>query len=143
MLVLVVTLLAVPVSAAIEVPDAKPAPPIPSLGSYAWPVSGPVIRGFEAPVGPFGAGHRGIDVAAASGTPVRAAQAGVVAFAGRVAEDLHVSIDHPDGIRTSYAFLGSISVEQGAPVARGATVGTVGRGHPGGSAPPHLHFGAR
>ena len=119
-----------------------PGPPVPSLGSYAWPVAGSVVRGFELPAGPFGAGHRGVDLAAATGTPVRAAGTGVVAFAGRIAGDLHVSIDHPDGVRTSYAFLGSIDVVAGAAVARGARVGTVGTGHPG-SAMAHLHFGAR
>ena len=119
-----------------------PQPPIPSVGSYAWPVSGPVVRGFEPQAGPFGAGHRGIDVAAASGSPVRSAEAGVVAFAGRIGGDLHVSIDHPDGVRTSYAFLGSIDVKAGSSVARGTRVGTVGAGHPGSDA-PHLHFGAR
>ena len=142
LLAIMVPLLAVPVSAALETPTEGPTPPAPSVGSYAWPVAGPVIRGFEPPAGPFGAGHRGIDVAAAVGTPVRASAAGIVAFAGRVAGDLHVSIDHPDGVRTSYAFLGSILVKAGAAVARGAPLGTVDRGHPGSEA-THLHFGAR
>ena len=120
----------------------QPDPPVPSLGSYAWPVAGSVVRGFEPPAGPFGAGHRGLDLAAPAGTPVRAAAAGVVAFAGRIARDLHVSIDHPDGVRTSYAFLGSVDVAAGAAVTRGARVGSVGTGHPT-SAASHLHFGAR
>jgi murein DD-endopeptidase MepM/ murein hydrolase activator NlpD len=120
----------------------SPSLPVPSYGSYAWPVSGPVIRGFEPPSGPFGAGHRGVDIASPAGARVRAAAAGIVAFAGKVAGELHVSIDHPDGVRTSYAFLASVVVEAGAPVARGAVVGTVGTGHPGVS-PTHVHFGAR
>jgi murein DD-endopeptidase MepM/ murein hydrolase activator NlpD len=138
-----VALLALPVSGALGVPD-EPAPalPAPAPGSYAWPVVGPVIREFEPPAGPFGAGHRGIDIAAPSGAPVRAAAAGVIAFAGKIAGDLHVSIDHPDGIRTSYAFVGSVSVTEGTLVARGAQVATVGPGHDG-SATTHLHFGAR
>lgn len=122
--------------------DAPPQPPVPSVGSYAWPVSGPIVRGFEPPAGPYGAGHRGIDLAGASGSPVRAAEAGVVAFAGRIGGEMHVSIDHPDGVRTSYAFLGSIEVKAGAAIARGMRVGTVGVGHPG-SGSSHLHFGAR
>lgn len=135
--------LLVPVSAAVGgQDDAAPPLPGPAYGSYAWPVRGPVIRGFEPPAGPYGAGHRGIDIAAQPGTQVRASEGGVVAFAGRVAGELHVSIDHPDGVRTSYAFLSSVSVEAGSPVERGAVVGAVGAGHPGSGA-SHLHFGAR
>ena len=134
--------LAVTASGALGSPAAPPEPPAPAVGTYAWPVSGSVIRAFEPPAGPYGAGHRGIDVSASSGAPVRAAEAGVVAFAGHVAGDLHVSIDHPDGVRTSYAFLGSIDVKAGSAVGRGTRVGTVGAGHPGSDA-SHLHFGAR
>ena len=139
---IVATTLALWAPGALGITGPPPEPPPVSIGSYAWPVAGAVVRGFEPPAGPFGAGHRGIDVAAPSGTRARAAGAGIVAFAGRVAGDLHVSIDHPDGVRTSYAFLGSIDVAPGTGVARGAPVGTVGAGHPG-SEEPHLHFGAR
>lgn len=129
--------------AAIGTPEGTiPSLPIPAYGSYAWPVSGPVIRGFEPPAGPYAAGHRGIDIASPSGSRVHAAAAGLVAFAGRIAGELHVSIDHPDGVRTSYAFLGSVLIERGTPIERGAILGTVGTGHPGVS-PGHLHFGAR
>ncbi|MGH2710002.1 MAG: murein hydrolase activator EnvC family protein [Actinomycetota bacterium] len=131
-----------PVTLALGDPDPGPAVPLPSLGSYSWPVHGPVIRRFEPPTGPYGPGHRGIDIAASVGTPVRAAGTGVVAFAGRVAGDLHVSIDHPDGVRTSYAFLDSVEVRAGDAVDRADVVGAVGPGHTGvGTA--HLHFGAR
>ena len=136
-----VTVLAVPVSGALGSADQPPLP-APAPGSYAWPVVGPVIREFEAPTGPFGPGHRGIDIGAARGAPVRASAAGVVAFAGRIAGDMHVSIDHPDGVRTSYAFLGSMSVKAGAAVTRGDPLGTVGDGHEGAET-SHLHFGAR
>ncbi len=139
---IVATALALWAPGALGITGPPPEPPPVSIGSYAWPVAGPVVREFEPPAGPFGAGHRGIDVAAPSGARVRAAGAGVVAFAGRIAGDLHVSIDHPDGVRTTYAFLGSIVVAPGAGVARGAPVGTVGVGHPG-SEEAHLHFGAR
>jgi murein DD-endopeptidase MepM/ murein hydrolase activator NlpD len=129
--------------APVGTPDGiAPSLPVPAYGSYGWPVSGPVIRGFEPPAGPYAAGHRGIDIASPKGSRVRTAAAGVVAFAGRIAGELHVSIDHPDGVRTSYAFLGSVLVEAGMQVERGAVLGTVGTGHPGVS-PDHLHFGAR
>lgn len=109
---------------------------------YAWPVRGPVIRPFEEPTGPFGPGHRGIDIAVPFGTELHAAQAGVVAFAGWVAGSLFVSIDHPDGIRTTYSWLSSVSVRRGTAVDRGQAIGATGHGHPE-EAVPHLHFGAR
>jgi murein DD-endopeptidase MepM/ murein hydrolase activator NlpD len=111
-------------------------------GSYAWPVRGEVIRPFEAPDSAYGAGHRGIDIAAPFGTPFVAAQDGVVAFAGWVAGDLFLSIDHPDGVRTTYSWLSAVEVKQGDRVARGQVVGATGHGHPDVST-PHLHFGAR
>lgn len=127
--------------------DVRPAPPAavtadPAYGTYDWPVHGPVIRPFEPPVGPYGAGHRGIDIAVPPGTPVRAAAEGVVAFAGLVAGERFVSIDHPDGVRTTYSWLEGIEVVAGVPVARGQILGRSGQGHPG-IEPPHLHFGAR
>jgi murein DD-endopeptidase MepM/ murein hydrolase activator NlpD len=111
-------------------------------GTYSWPVRGPVIRGFDEPHGPFAPGHRGIDIAAEPGTPVRAAQDGLVAFAGLVGGDLYISVDHPDGIRTTYSWLSTISVRRGEEVRREAVLGTTGSGHSG-VEPPHLHFGAR
>jgi murein DD-endopeptidase MepM/ murein hydrolase activator NlpD len=114
----------------------------PAYGTYSWPMRGPVIRPFEPPAGPFGAGHRGIDIAAPAGTAVRASSDGVVAFAGRVAGSLFVSIDHPDGVRTTYSWLSAVTVRAGDPVSRGAMIAASGPGHPGVD-PPHLHFGAR
>jgi murein DD-endopeptidase MepM/ murein hydrolase activator NlpD len=115
---------------------------VPAAGTYAWPVEGPVIRGFDPPDQPYGTGHRGIDIGATTGTPVRSAQGGVVAFAGPIGGSLFVSIDHADGIRTTYSWLSSVAVSRGQDVLRGEIVGTTGGGHPG-VEPPHLHFGAR
>jgi murein DD-endopeptidase MepM/ murein hydrolase activator NlpD len=114
----------------------------PATGSYGWPVLGPVLRPFEPPATPFGPGHRGIDIGAPFGTATRAAQDGVVAFAGQVAGSLFVSIDHPDGVRTTYSWLSAVLVVAGQPVRRGQVIARTGQGHPGSSA-PHLHFGAR
>lgn len=114
----------------------------PAYGTYAWPVEGPVLRPFELPEGPFGAGHRGIDIATPAGTAVRAAAEGVVAFAGQVAGSLFVSIDHLDGVRTTYSWLSSVQVRAGDQVVEGAVIGASGVGHPGVD-PAHLHFGAR
>jgi murein DD-endopeptidase MepM/ murein hydrolase activator NlpD len=132
-------------------PDASPPrPPIgvevpaagPAYGTYGWPVVGPVLRSFEPPSGPYGPGHRGIDIGAPLGTPIAAAGDGVVAFAGWVGGSLFVSIDHPDGVRTTYSWLSSIAVSKGQTVAKGAVIAATGHGHP--EVPvPHLHFGAR
>src|SRR5262249_56063185 len=90
----------------------------------------------------WGRGHRGVDFAAAPGTPVRAAADGVVAFAGSVAGSLHVVVAHDGGLRTTYAFLAVIAVHEGDRVSRGQVVGAAG-----GSGPERdqggLHFGGR
>lgn len=126
-----------PVRSAQVIPDEGP-----RYGEYVWPVRGPVVRAFEAPETPYGAGHRGIDIVAFLGTPVRAAGPGRVAFAGRVAGGLYVSVDHPDGVRTTYSWLAAASVRAGDTVASGQAIGATGAGHPG-RVPAHLHFGAR
>lgn len=114
----------------------------PRAGVWHRPVDGAVVRAFEPPASVYGPGHRGVDFAAAPGTPVRAANDGIVAFAGSVAGSLHVTVDHGGDVRTSYSFLQSIAVHEGQAVARGDVVGTTGGvnddhdGHV-------LHFGVR
>jgi murein DD-endopeptidase MepM/ murein hydrolase activator NlpD len=115
---------------------------VPRYGKYVWPVRGPVVYPFEAPATPYGAGHRGIDIASPLATRVVAAGPGRVAFAGRVAGGLYVSVDHPDGVRTTYSWLGAVSVRAGDAVRAGQPIGATGPGHPG-RLPSHLHFGAR
>jgi murein DD-endopeptidase MepM/ murein hydrolase activator NlpD len=119
---------------------AQPAGPVP--GSYAWPVQGPVIRGFEPPSNPYSSGHRGIDIAVPFGTPIHAPNDGVVSFAGWIGGALYLSIDHPDGVRTTYSWLSAVTVHKGQSVLRGDVIGATGHGHPEIPA-PHLHFGAR
>jgi murein DD-endopeptidase MepM/ murein hydrolase activator NlpD len=113
-----------------------------SLPPYLRPVRGAILRHFEPPPTPYAAGHRGIDMAAPVGTPVLAANDGVVAFAGPVAGRLFASIDHPDGIRTTYSFLSAVYVKKGQNIVRGQTIAASGTGD-GSSPQPHLHFGAR
>lgn len=114
----------------------------PDYGSYAWPVRGPVIRGFEPPPDPYDPGHRGIDIAAPFGTDVHASREGTVAFAGWVGGDLYISVDHADGVRTTYSWLSEVLVKKGESVVREQVIGRSGHGHP--DVPqPHLHFGAR
>lgn len=109
--------------------------------SYVWPLEGPILRAFEAPATPYSSGHRGIDIGAAFSTPVVAAGDGVVAFAGWVAGSLFVSIDHADGVRTTYSWLSAIAVSRGDAVHAGQRIAKSGHGHPE-LAGTHLHFGA-
>src|SRR5439155_10167521 len=82
------------------------------------------------------------DIGAPFGTPLKAANDGTVAFAGWVGGSLFISIDHPDGVRTTYSWLSAVSVRAGQSVTRNQIIGATGHGHP--ELPdPHLHFGAR
>jgi murein DD-endopeptidase MepM/ murein hydrolase activator NlpD len=117
------------------------APALPN-GTWSWPVSGPVIRGFDPPDTPFGAGHRGIDIAVAPGTPILAPEAGTVSFAGRVGGELFVTIVHGGGLSSTYSWISAAAVRKGDVVSRGQTIGATGAGHPGTSV-PHLHFGVK
>jgi murein DD-endopeptidase MepM/ murein hydrolase activator NlpD len=87
--------------------------------------------------------HTGLDYPAKLGTPVRAAAAGTVVFAGADASGygLLVTIDHRDGLRTLYAHLSKIRVRIGQSVATGVMIGQVGS--TGRSFGPHLHFEVR
>jgi hypothetical protein len=111
---------------------------------YELPVAGQVLRPFEAPDHAYGPGHRGVDLAAASGTPVRAAAAGEVVFAGTVAGATWVTVAHADGIRTSYGHLGRLAVRAGQDVALGALLGTATGDHGDAFRPEAgLHWSAR
>jgi murein DD-endopeptidase MepM/ murein hydrolase activator NlpD len=113
-----------------------------AAGTWSWPVTGAVLRGFEAPSSPYSAGHRGIDISASFGTPVVAAAAGTVTFAGSVAGERFVTIDHGGGVSSTYSWVSSILVSKGDTVVQGQVVAASGQGHPG-STVPHLHFGVR
>ncbi len=121
--------------------SAVPAPAHAS-GEWTWPVVGPVTRGFDPPDSPFGSGHRGIDIAAPVGTPVRAATAGTVTFAGPVGGRLFVTVDHGSGLESTYSFLDSIAVRRGDVVSPGQAIARSGTGHAGGNVPA-LHFGVK
>jgi hypothetical protein len=113
-----------------------------SDGAWVPPVAGAVARPFAEPIAAYAAGHRGVDLSASAGTPVRAANDGVVSFAGDVAGSLHVVVAHSGGIRTSYSFLSAIEVHVGDAVRRGQVIGRAG-GSGEGHGPGILHFGAR
>ena len=116
--------------------------PARAAGDWSWPVIGPVIRGFDPPDSPFGSGHRGIDIAATVGSPVRATAAGKVTFAGPVGGKLFLTIDHGGGLESTYSWLDALIVRRGDIVSRGQQIGRSGTGHPG-EVVPHLHFGVK
>lgn len=120
-----------------------PGPPTPELTTYTWPLPPvPVVEApFREPTHRYGPGHRGVDLAAEAGTPVRAAAAGTVVFAGVLAGRGVVSVQHPDGLRTTYEPVAAV-VTAGTPVVAGAPLGTVVTGHRGCRA-TCLHWGAR
>ena len=123
-----------------ELPRAGPAPP---AGRFAWPLAPPhpVVRPFDAPATPYGPGHRGVDLGAPAGAPVLSAGPGVVVFAGQLAGRGVVSVDHPNGLRTTYEPVAP-TVKAGRRVAAGAVLGHLRPGHlgcPGAC----LHWGVR
>ncbi|TMR07943.1 M23 family metallopeptidase, partial [Nonomuraea zeae] len=116
------TLLAVTVLIlAIPTPHARASP-----STWRWPLDGQprVLRRFAPPPEPWLAGHRGIDLAAPVATRVLAAGQGTVRFAGPVGGKGVVTIDHPDGLRTTYLPVAP-SVHRGQPVAEGAELGVI------------------
>lgn len=110
---------------------------------HAVPIRGQLIRVYDAPDDPYAAGHRGADVAAASGTPVKASADGTVSFAGSVAGNRSVTLDHGNGLQTTYSYLATSIVITGQKLKLGAQVGTVGAGHPNSGLGPHVHLSAR
>ncbi|GAA1628643.1 murein hydrolase activator EnvC family protein [Catellatospora bangladeshensis] len=113
-------------------------------GGWRWPLAGTPrpVRLFDPPPEPWLPGHRGVDLAADPGTPVLAAAPGTVVYAGRLAGRGVVSIDHADGLRTTYEPVDA-SVQAGAVVAAGQALGTLAPGHPGCPAAACLHWGLR
>ena len=110
---------------------------------FIAPVDGPIVRKFEQPLGPYAAGHRGVDFEVPSGSEVVASSSGTVKFAGPVADDgLFITIAHDAQLETTYSFLSRVDVAVGQKVPQGDAIGLSGSGHPG-SAKPVLHFGAK
>ena len=125
-------------AAAVPPPGAAAATPV-----WDWPVDAPhtLARAYRAPPTPYGAGHRGIDVVAAVGTPVRSPDEGVISFAGVVGDRPVLSIRHSGGIVSSFEPVDA-AVAEGRAVKRGEVVGTVA-GSAGHCAGDCLHVGAR
>jgi murein DD-endopeptidase MepM/ murein hydrolase activator NlpD len=110
---------------------AMAAPAAPRVPALRMPVTGPVVRGFEEPAGPYGPGHRGVDVRAPVGTPVAAPAAGTVAFAGPVAGSAWVSLLVAPGVVVTVGPLRRPAVAAGGRVAALAPLGRLAAGHGG------------
>lgn len=104
-----------------------------ATGAFVWPVSGRIT---QAPW----SGHMALDIGNGIGTPVTAADSGVVVFAGwsNTGYGYNVVIDHGNGFRTRYAHLSYYHVEPGQQVKQHQLIGKVGT--TGRSTGPHLHF---
>lgn len=111
---------------------------------FVLPVPGRavVLTAFEPPATRYGRGHRGVDLAAATGVPVRSAGDGTVVFAGNLAGRGVVSVAHPVGIRTTYEPVGA-SVRPGQHVQAGTVIGSLAAGHASCAPGSCLHWGAR
>jgi murein DD-endopeptidase MepM/ murein hydrolase activator NlpD len=122
-------------------PAPLPVPPPSSGGGFVWPVHGQVITEF----GTTGKGQHndGINIAVARGTPVVAAQDGVVAYAGNELRGFGnlLLIKHADGWMTAYAHNDTLLVKRGDTVRRGQQIAKAGDS--GGVAQPQLHFEVR
>jgi murein DD-endopeptidase MepM/ murein hydrolase activator NlpD len=101
-----------------------------------------VLRAFDPPARPWLSGHRGVDIEAAfDGAPLLSPAAGTVSFVGTVVDRPVITIDHGNGLRSSFEPVAS-SLTAGAAVAEGEVLGQVQAGHCG---PAHrcLHWGVR
>jgi murein DD-endopeptidase MepM/ murein hydrolase activator NlpD len=125
-------------------PVTSPVAPVAPAAGAVWPLAPrpAVAVPFRAPPTPWSAGHRGVDLAADVGQPVRSALAGQVTFAGLVAGRGVVVVTHPGGLRTSYEPVDDRALV-GRAVRAGDPIGVVGPA-PGHCAPATcLHWGLR
>jgi murein DD-endopeptidase MepM/ murein hydrolase activator NlpD len=120
-------------------PKAEPAaaPAADANPEFRWPARGRIIQGFKS------GGNDGINISVPEGTAVKAAENGVVAYAGSELKGYGnlVLIRHPNGFVSAYANNGEIDVKRGDTVKRGQTIAKSGQS--GNVATPQLHFELR
>ncbi|WP_161958811.1 LysM peptidoglycan-binding domain-containing M23 family metallopeptidase [Ferruginivarius sediminum] len=130
-----------PASISTPAPKEIPKPPPRSSGRFLWPVKGDIITRF----GPQkdGLHNDGINIAAARGSTIRAAENGVVAYIGNELRGFGnlLLIKHADGWITAYAHTDRILVKRGQKIRRGHAIARVGS--TGGVSRPQLHFEVR
>ena len=131
---------AAPAVAPAATPAAAPqaaAEPDSDKPEFRWPARGRIIQGFKA------GSSEGIKIALPEGTAVKAAEAGVVAYAGNELKGYGnlVLIKHPNGFVSVYANNGEISVKRGDTVKRGQLIAKSGQS--GNVSSPQLHFELR
>ena len=109
--------------------------------SFHWPVRGRILSAFGKK--PNGQQNDGINVSVPEGTPIRASEDGVVAYAGNELKGFGnlVLIRHADNWVTAYAHLGTIDVKKDQRVKRGEVIARAGQ--TGGVTSPQLHFEIR
>lgn len=132
----------VSVSEATEKSDVtEDAPESTGIGKYRWPVRGAVIAGYGANV--EGNRNDGIDISVPEGTPIKAAENGVVIYSGSSLKELGnaVLVRHDDGTVTVYGHAGELNVQRGQKIQRGQTVATSGMS--GNATRPKVHFEVR
>jgi murein DD-endopeptidase MepM/ murein hydrolase activator NlpD len=108
-----------------------------AIGTFVWPIGGRITQRFAWY-------HRGVDIAAAFGTPILAADAGRVTVAGwpdNSGYGIRVVIDHGNGYQTWYGHMSRVAVALGQSVNRGNVIGY--EGSTGRSTGPHCHFEIR
>ncbi len=129
-------------------PGSEHSPSAHPRGNFIWPAKGTITQRFgptdvatDPPYAGYEHFHTGLDIANDRGTPVVAADDGIVAFAGWATDGLGytVKIDHVDGFVTWYGHLAEQpSVKPGDRVGKGEALGSMGS--TGNSAGPHVHF---
>lgn len=121
-------------------PAAQPAAQPRATGSFIWPAQGRLSQGYGGNTGFYGpGGHNGIDIAAPIGTPIGAADGGVVTYSGwKGGLGNAVVIDHGNGFVTEYGHGSANHVRVGQRVERGQLI--MSMGSTGNSTGSHLHF---
>ena len=120
----------------IIVKGTKPVPAKKGTGTFAMPTRGSLTSRFGFR---WGRKHEGIDLGAAVGTKVRAADGGTVIWAGyEGGYGKLIKIDHGGGFVSFYGHLSKISIKKGDKIFKGQLIGAVG--NTGRSTGPHLHF---
>jgi murein DD-endopeptidase MepM/ murein hydrolase activator NlpD len=125
----------------VEQASIKPSEATGALPTFRWPVRGKVITSYGAKTN--GKSNDGINLAVPEGTPVKAAEDGVVAYSGNELKGYGnlVLVRHSNGYVTAYAHASELLVKRGDTIKRGQIIAKSGQSGEVGS--PQLHFEIR